>query len=183
MLHNGNILEDCDSCPIRKVELCHPSTIYDREPPCAFVDEDIEAEEWIKQEYERIKRYEAAVDKRIKAERERKAKQEAAQKRCKESQWHVHKETEEIKRLKKKIAKNERILSRADSLAFAFNMTNQMFGYEERKQINPNNPLQLEIESCKKRIAEIEAIKKQKLKEFRQSRNESAHRTPTPTGE
>lgn len=171
MLYNGNILEDCDSCPIRKAELCHPSTIYDREPPCAFVDEDIEADEWIKKKLEQIKRYEEAEEKRIKVEQERKVKQEIAQKCRAESKWYVHIETEEIKRLKKCISANVKILSRADSLATAINLTNNMFGYAERKEISPNNPLLLEIEKCNKRIAEIEFIKRQKLKELRAARS------------
>lgn len=173
MLVNGTILEDCDNCPIRNAELCHPSMCFDNDPPCSFAPDDMKASEWIKQKLEQNKRYEAIEKKRIVAERERKAKQELSKKRKQEAKWHVMQETRQINNLKKRIRANELILSRADSFAFATNMTNEMFGYSTRVKIQTNNPLSAEIEECKIQIKEIEAIKRQKLKELRNRRKDA----------
>jgi len=175
MLYNGEpIGEDCDTCPIREAELCYPSMCYDTEPPCSFSEYDnIEAQDYIKECREAERRREAWEDKQIKSAKLKAEKNAIANKRRKEAKWHVYKETEEIKRLNKRIDANEKLLSLADSLATAINITNEMFGYSERKQIVPNSQLQTEIDTYRKRIQELESIKKEKLNALRRNRKRS----------
>lgn len=164
---------ECEDCPLNDGECCPGGyTSNGRgepiEPPCCMFDDDTDMEEWLDGYYERQSRREDAEDRRMRAQKEKEAKNKITQERRRRSKLHVLSETQEIKRLQKRIAANNSAMRLADSLAFAFNATNEMFGYSERYNAEKAmRPAEIENKELQQRIDELSAIKKQKLKEFR----------------
>ena len=172
-------IDDCDSCPLREEGLCkagefNPSSDGAYEPICDSFDPDEEVDAIIRDLWDRVYRAEAAYDARVKAAREKEQRKQIAQKRSSEARWHVMSETREIRRLRDRIAKNEAAVNFASSLAFAFNTTNEMFGYEECYKPRRNEAIEAENEQMTQRIKELEQIKKAKLAELRQQRRQDA---------
>lgn len=173
-------VDDCDICPLREEGLCkagefNPSPDGAYEPICDSFNPDDDVDEIIAGIHENIRRYEDIEDRRIQRERERKAKNDLANKRRREAAWHVRTETREIRILHDRIAKNKAAVHFAQSMADAFNFANEMFRYEERYR--PKSELEQRVEAENKehseRIKELEAIKKQKLTELRKRRKEA----------
>ena len=165
---------ECDSCPLNDGEICPGGMTSNGrgepvEPPCCSFDDDTDMEEWVRKYYEYQRKCDEAEDARIKAQREKEAKNAIARERRRKSQRHVWHENHEIKLLKQKIAKNERMAEFARSLAEAFNTTNKMFRYGERIEIKERTKTDIENDEMRERIAELKATKKEKLKAFRKN--------------
>jgi hypothetical protein len=147
------------------------------EPPCMYWDDENEDVDDI---YHRMFmsriRYEEAEDKKYKREQEAKKKKEEKAKKARDARWHVRTEQREITSLRRRIRSNKKLLSFANSWATATNITNEMFGYEERLEIKKKNPLEIENEKLQARIDELDKIKKEKLKQFRAKRKESENK-------
>lgn len=169
-------LEDCTGCPVKKAEYCSGGFVCyggePIEPPCCSFDDDTDLEQWVQQRELAQLRYEEAEDRRIEKQREKEAKNEQAQKLRREAKYHVWQETQEIKRLRKRISANEAAVRLAQSLSFAVNMTNEMFGYQERVKPKYEQEIDSQNEQYRQRIAELEAIKKEKLKQLRNERKD-----------
>lgn len=137
---------DCDDCPIKKAQLCGFATCreFNSDPPCSFADGEQDMNDWIKDKNEQIRRIEDYESKKI---REQKRKKEIARKRAETTrQMKIFCSTErkEIARLEKAIKALTKTINTAQSMVFAFNSTNEMFGYSERKQVNPELTIQLD---------------------------------------
>jgi hypothetical protein len=163
-----------DGCPIYKDGICPGGmACYGGapvEPPCVCFDDDTDVEEWISDYWDGVERYEAMEDKKIAKEKARIEKNKIKAARRRESRLEVWHETAEIKRLRKEIAANNVIVSFAESMTFAFNATNEMFKYPERKSVNRAS-VNKKNEQLKTRIQELEKIKKAKLAALRKRRN------------
>lgn len=169
--------DDCDNCPLKQHDICSGGwQCYGGEPiepPCCSFNDDTDLDKWVDDYFERQRVWEDAEGRRIQAEQKRKERNALAQKRRREAKWAVRHESNEIKILRKRIAANEAALRLASSLAFAFNTTNEMFGYDERANPKHDNAIEHENEKYRERIAELEAIKKEKLKQLRKQRSEA----------
>ena len=161
-------IEDCESCPIKKAELCgYGSSCYGGipiDPPCCFFEDDTDIDEWIKEAYDRQRRYEEYQDKLI---REKKAKEQRAKKAADTRQkmrLYCMAEIVEIKTLEKRLKAYEKELSFARSLAFAINHTNEMFRCSERLTEKPE--AQKTIDELKNQIEIAKEKYKTKRKEF-----------------
>lgn len=168
--------EDCDNCPLKQNDICSGGwQCYGGEPiepPCCSFNDDTDLDKWVDDFFKRQRAWEDAEDRRIQAEQKRKEQNALAQKRRREAKWAVRHETNEIKTLRKRIAANEAAARLASSLAFAFNTTNEMFGYEERVEPKHKSAIEQENEKYRELIVELEAIKKEKLKQLRKQRSE-----------
>ena len=167
-------LTDCpNGCPVYEEGICTGGyACYGGdpiEPPCTSFDDDTDLDEWILRYHDRQRRFDEAEDKRIKAEKAKQERNAIAKKRRMESAWEVRSETREIKSLKKRISGNEAVMRLAESLAFAVNITNEMFRYSERVSTK-NEPILRENERMRERIAELETIKKGKLQALNKQR-------------
>ena len=167
-------IEDCDLCPIKKAELCGGgSSCYGGspiDPPCCWFEDDTDLDEWIKEAYERQRRYEEYQDKLI---REKKAKEEKAKKAADtrhKMRLYCMAEIVEIKTLEKRLKAYEKELSFARSLAFAINHTNEMFKYPERLTEKPE--AQKTIDELKNQIEVAKEKYKAKRKEFYANRKQ-----------
>lgn len=157
-------IEDCSECPIKDEGICPGGWTSGAggqpiEPPCASWDADEEVEDYIQGYYARIQAHEEYEDRLWKEQQEKNAKNEIARQKRQYIKLYCISEQCEVKRLKKELASYEKAASLADSFATAFNITNKMFGYDERRQVNP--ALASKIESLKNELE----IAKQKLKE------------------
>ena len=167
-------LEDCDQCPLND-EYCKggmtssPSGVP-IEPPCTCWNPDDDLDDLYNNMVEGQRRYEEAEDKRWKKEEEKRKANEEKAKRAREARYITYLETKQITRLRKKIKNNNKFLNFAKSFASAVNMTNEMFGYEERIVEKPKNILEIENEELQIKIDELEKVKKEKLKELRNKR-------------
>ena len=160
--------DDCSPCPLLEDEICPGGTTcygdQPIEPPCFSFYDDTDLDEWVKEYFEREKRYEEYQEKLI---REKKAKEEKAKKAAETRhamRLYCMAEIVELKSLKKRLAEYEKAYSLAQSLAFAINSANEMFRYPERVKEKPE--IQQRIEDLKVQIAETEACYKANRKEF-----------------
>lgn len=168
-------LENCDQCPLKEAEICPGGYTSDYcgeplEPPCCSFDDDTDLDEWVARHFEYERRCEEREDKQIREKAARDAKNKRAQELRNQAKRHVWIETHEIKRKRKAIAANEGAMHFTLSFAEAFNFANEAFGYSERVESKTKNPLEIENERLRQEIAELEAVKKRKLKELRESR-------------
>lgn len=157
---------DCEECPIRKAKYCGYATCreFSSDLPCSFADPDQDMDDWVRQKDELCRRYEARQELQERKERERK---EVARKRtetARQIKSYCRLERQEISRLQKEIRSLEKIITTAECWVAAFNSTNKMFGYAERKQVSPKLTAQLEI--SKERLKVAEEKYKQKRKDF-----------------
>lgn len=161
-------IEDCDICPIKQAELCSGGyDCYDGspiEPPCCSFDDETDLDKWIKEAFDRQKKHEEYENK---IEREKREKQERANKSAKtrrEMRFYCREEIATIKTLEKRLKSIENSLSLANSLAFALNITNEMFGYSERVKATPE--AQKTIDKLKEDIQIAKEKYKIKRKKF-----------------
>lgn len=167
-------IEDCDLCPIKEAELCGGgASCYGGspiDPPCCFFEDDTDLDEWIKEAYDRRRRYEEYQDKLA---REKKAKEEKAKKAADtrhKMRLYCMAEIVEIKTLEKRLKAYEKELSFARSLAFAINHTNEMFKYPER--LTEKSEAQKTIDELKEKIEIAKEKYKAKRKEFYANRKD-----------
>lgn len=157
-------IEDCSECPIKEEKICPGGWISGAggvpiEPPCASWDGDEEVDDYIEGYYASVLAREEWEDRMWKEEQKRKRKSEIARQKRQYLKAYCSSESYEVKRLRKELKSYESATSLADSFATAFNITNEMFGYVERRQVNP--AFASKIESLKKELE----IAKQRLKE------------------
>lgn len=163
-------LEDCESCPLHgDGDLCSSfsSVPHLSEPPCVSSNDDL------------ISNYiDGYYDYRDELSREHEKKelrQKDIQKRkekARQTQWYVRDETIAIKRQRKFIAALEGQLHFAESIGNAFSLVHSMIERKDiRLQENENmKALRRSIEDAKTKLQELEATKKQKLKEYRKGK-------------
>lgn len=157
-------IEDCSECPIKDEGICPGGWTSGAggqpiEPPCASWDADEEVEDYIQGYYARIQAREEYEDRLWKEQQEKKYKNEIARQKRQYIKLYCISERCEVKRLKKELASYEKAASLADSFATAFNITNKIFGYDERKVVN------LQITTKINELKEQLKIAQRKLKE------------------
>ena len=163
---------DCSNCPILKEGIYKGGWTSDGngnpiEPPCTGIGEEEELEEWIEHYYDSVRRHEEFLERKWEEEQKRKRKNEIIRRKRLYSNAYCAAERAEVKLLKKRIRSEEKVLSLADSIVSAFNATNEVFGYSERKRINPI--AKAEIENLKNQLKDAENRLKKKRKECRKT--------------
>lgn len=163
-------IEDCSECPIKDEGICPggwTSGVGGQpiEPPCASWDADEEVEDYIQGYYARIQAREEYEDRLWKEQQEKKHKNEIARQKRQYIKLYCISERCEVKRLKKELASYEKAASLADSFATAFNITNKIFGYDERKVVNPQ--ITTKINELKEQLKIAQRKLKEKQKEGR----------------
>lgn len=157
-------IEDCSECPIKDEGICPGGWTSGAggqpiEPPCASWDADEEVEDYIQGYYARIQAREEYEDWLLERQREKKRKNEITRQKREYIKLYCISERCEVKRLKKELASYEKAASLASSFATAFNVTNEMFGYAERKTVNPQittriNELKEQLEIAQRKLKE-----------------------------
>lgn len=163
-------LDDCEQCPLYKEEICPGGMTSSPggipiEPPCCGFDDDTDLDAWVSDYFERQRRHEAYLDEQYKKQQEKKRKADLKKRRQQFLKFYCYSEAYDVKKLKKQIKAIENAISFAESMAFAFNMANEMFQYEERTQVNPKANEQLE--KLKEQLKEAEEKLKTKREEGR----------------
>ena len=165
-------IEDCDECPIKDEGIC-PGGITSGaggipiEPPCTSWDGDEEVDDYIRGYYASVLAREEWEDRMWEEEQKRKRKNEIAKRKRQYLKIYCIAERCEVKQLKKELNSYERAASFANSFVTAFNITNEMFGYSERKEINP--ALKDKIDSLKEKLEIAEQKLKEKQRECRRT--------------
>lgn len=158
---------ECDSCPLHIEGLCnsgmsdHNGVHHD--PPCVWFKDDTDLEEEVVRVYERMNKREAYAEKQYDAQQKRHAKNELAKKRRYATSRHVYQETQEIKRLKKKIGSIYSIYAMGSAFSFANSM---MSGNSYKEDTSKRDA---EVAEVEEEIARLEQVKKDKLKAFRKT--------------
>lgn len=163
-------IDDCEQCPLLKEEICTGGwTSFPSgtpiEPPCCGFDDNTDLERWIEDYYENQRRYEEYLDRKWETEQEKKRKAEIAKKKRNYLKWYCFDEKLEVKRAKKRLSAHQAAISLGESIAFAFNTTNEMFGYSER--LKKNQKADEELKRLENALAEAETKLKEKQKEGR----------------
>lgn len=162
-------IDDCSICPLKDEGLCSGGWVCyggePIEPPCASWDSDEEVEDYIESMHASISEKEEYED-RLREEREKKRrKNEIAKRKRRYLEIYCCSEKREVESLKKQIQSYESIERFADSIATAFNITNEMFRYPERKEVNPE--ITERLKSLREKLKEAEQKLKDKQKECR----------------
>ena len=164
--------DDCASCPIKRAELCTGGyACYGGspvEPPCCSFDDDTDLDEWVKDAFERRKRYEEYQDKIAKQDKAKKEKAKKAVETRREMRFYCRSEINQLKSCKKQLEAYKSSLRLASSFAQAFNITNEMFGYSERLKQKPE--VQKTIDDLETKIKEAKQKYEAKRKEFYNNR-------------
>lgn len=157
-------IEDCSECPIKDEGICPGGWTSGAggqpiEPPCTSWDADEEVEDYIQGYYARIQAREEYEDRLWKEQQEKKRKNEIARQKRQYIKLYCISERCEVKRLKKELASYEKAASLASSFVSAFNITNEIFGYAERKTVNPQittriNELKEQLEIAQRKLKE-----------------------------
>lgn len=100
-----------------------------------------------------------------KKEKRRNEKNEIAKRKRQYLNIYCYSEKHDVKSLKKQIKSYESIERFADSIATAFNITNEMFRYPERKEVNPE--IAEKLKSLREQLKKAEQKLKDKQKECR----------------
>lgn len=157
-------IEDCSECPIKDEGICPGGWTSGAggqpiEPPCTSWDADEEVEDYIQGYYARIQAREEYEDRLWKEQQEKKRKNEIARQKRQYIKLYCISERCEVKRLKKELASYEKAASLASSFVSTFNITNEIFGYAERKTVNPQittriNELKEQLEIAQRKLKE-----------------------------
>ena len=163
-------IQDCEQCPLYKEE-CPGGMVSSAagipiEPPCTSWDEDQDLDYYMDGFYSSKMVYEDYQENLYITEEIKKEKQKIKNKRARESRLYVYRETKEIRSLKKSY-KN---LCSIESLANAFSITNEMFNIDDKRPGEVKSITEIKKEEILQRIATLEHIKKQKLRDLRDSR-------------
>lgn len=157
---------DCAECPIAKAEFCSYAQCieFNSDPPCSFVDPNQDMGDWIKEKREQIERIEAREQERV---LKQKAKDEAARKRAettRQMKSYCHNEIQSVKFYEELVKATESDIKTAECMVFAFNTTNEMFGYSQRKEVAPY--LFRVLEEAKQKLVLAQEAYESKRKEF-----------------
>ena len=165
-----NDLGDCEPCPFLN-EFCPGGFTVDgrgepMEPPCVnWKDLDADLEDLYVEASRRRANYEKNLLLQWRKEEEKKAKDALAAERRRASKRHVFAETQEIKRLRDILRTNINSFEFARSFREAMSFANTL----RSESVEMVDPFAEENEELRRRIAELEEIKKQKQKEFRKT--------------
>lgn len=166
---------DCELCPLLKEKICPGGgTCYGGkpiEPPCCSMDEDTDLDQWIADYYDRQRQYEKYLEEKDRKEREKKEKAKKAADTRRAMRTYCYSEIYALKQAKKSLKAQEAAERMAQTLANAFNMTNEMFRYEERFCIKPE--ISERVIAIRQRVEECEAAYKMKREEFYKKRKEA----------
>lgn len=162
-------IDDCSICPLPVEGLCPGGMVCyggePIEPPCTSWDGDEDVEDYIESVHASILEREEYED-RLREEREKKKrKNEIAKRKRQYLNIYCYSEKHDAKSLKKQIKSYESIERFADSIATAFNITNEMFRYPERKEVNPE--IAEKLKSLREQLKKAEQKLKDKQKECR----------------
>ena len=163
-------LEDCESCPLHgDGDLCSSfsSMPHMSEPPCVTSNDDLISDY--------IDGYYDYQDELSREQEKKEQKQKELQKRkekARQTRWYVSNETIAIKRQRKFIALLESRIRFAENVGDAFSLVHSMLERKDVKfQENDNmKALRRALEDAQAKLIELEATKKQKLKEYRISK-------------
>ena len=141
------------------------------EPPCTGwdrYDDDTTLDE-IYDDYESAQRaWERHLDEEYEIERALKEKKEKASKTRKAMESYCYSERLDIKVLNKRIKAQKAFINRLECFASAFNITNEMFKYEDRVKANPE--LYKALEQMEADLVEAQERYALKRKEFYQKK-------------
>lgn len=170
MLLFKDLGEDCDACPLYKEHICpggwSGSPNGPIEPPCCGFDDDTDLDAWVEDYYARQEELEKARHQKWEAEQEKKRKAEIAKKKRNYLNYYCISERMAVDQAKKQLQAYQSSIHMARDLAFAFNMTNKMFGYKERYDENVGDSKEKELEAA---YEEAKAVLKAKQKECRKT--------------
>lgn len=159
---------DCpDDCPLYKEEICTGGGMKcyggePIEPPCCSMDEEEDLDAWVDNYYEIQRKYKEHLDRQEEKRKLKEHKNEVLRRKRQYTRSFCYSEIQTIKRIKKQIKSYKSAKSFAQSLTFAFNTTNEMFGYEERKVVNPQIDKELNRLELQLKDAEYALVKKRK---------------------
>jgi len=167
-------LEDCDQCQLFN-DLCSGGWTSSPsgnpiEPPCTCWNPDDDLDELYDSAVASQLAHEEYLKRKWKEEDNLKKKKEEKAKKAREARMITYSENRQITQLRREIRRNNEILNFARSFSSAVNMTNEMFGKEERIVEKPKNLLEIENEELQERINELDKIRKEKLKQLRNKR-------------
>jgi hypothetical protein len=167
-------IEDCSNCPLSNTEYCAGGMTSNPggtpiEPPCCSwgPEDEIEVEDYESKAIARDKYYDRIYEEKKKLEEKRKLKN----KRAREARIYVYIETKEIKKLRKRIEANCRLIS----LANAVSTVNGMMRIEDSRPSSTKSLLELENKELQNKIKQLKKIKKEKLKELRGKRKNGSN--------
>lgn len=177
-------LEDCDQCPLFK-DLCPGGMTSSPsgdpiEPPCTCWEPDDDLDELYNNANANILAHEEYLDRKWAEEEKLRKSKGGKAKKARESKWATHSESRQITRLRRQIRNNNKLLNFSRQFASAVNMTNEMFGREERIVEKSKNPLEIENEKLQAKIDEIDKVRKEKLKQLREKRKLEASHNAQP---
>lgn len=160
-------IEDCSECPLKDEGLCPGGWTSGAggipiEPQCAEWDEEEDVEDYISSVYASIAAREEYEDRLWK---EKQRKNEIAKKKRRYINSYCISERLTVKSLKKQIKNYENAERFASSLVAAFNITNEMFRYPERKEVNP--AITEKLQTLREELEKAEQNLKDKQKECR----------------
>lgn len=165
-------IEDCENCPLLKEEICPGGMTSSPsgtpiEPPCCSFDDDTDLDQWIEDYYDGQRWWEEYLDRKYEEEQKKKHKADIAKRKRNYLKIYCTSERIEVKRARKCLSAHQAAVSLAESMAFAFNTTNEMFGYSERASVNTNDDK--ELKRLQNALAEAEIRLKEKQKEGRKT--------------
>ena len=163
-------IEDCSECPLKDEGLCPGGWTSGAggipiEPQCAEWDEEEDVEDYISSVYASIAAREEYEDRLWKEKQEKQLKNENAKKKRRYINSYCISERLTVKSLKKQIKNYENAERFASSLVAAFNITNEMFRYPERKEVNP--AITEKLQTLREELEKAEQNLKDKQKECR----------------
>lgn len=165
-------LEDCDGCPLLIEELCNGGMSVSGsgtpiEPPCCSMDDDTDLDEWIKDYYERKRRWEKQESERLRKKKEKDYKNDVAKRKRQFLKSYCYKEQKQVKDLEKSIKSFSKYIDKIDSYVTAVNITNEMFGYSDRLEVN--NAYNLKLKSLEDSLLKAKENLKKKQQECRET--------------
>lgn len=165
-------INSCEQCIINEEKICTGDWVSSPngepiEPPCLEFEDNTDLSEWVRKYYRYQTKYE---DEKMLEEKRNRKKEETLKRKQQYLNNYCSKELYRVKQIKQLIENREKLVQTANDLAFAFNTTNEMFGYSEKMQVNPRLNNQLEILKEKLQVAENDLKEKQekgrKTKEY-----------------
>lgn len=163
-------IEDCSECPLKDKELCPGGWTSGAggipiEPPCAGWDGEEDVDDYISSVRANIIANEEYEDRLWKEKQEKQRKNEITKRKRRYINSYCISERLAVESLKKQIKSYEDVERFASSLAAAFNITNEMFRYPERKEVNP--AIMEKLQTLKEELKKAEQNLKDKQKECR----------------
>ena len=163
-------IEDCSECPLKDEGLCPGGWTSGAggipiEPPCAGWDGDEDVEDYISSVHASIIAEEEYEDRLWAEKQDRQRKNKIATRKRRYINSYCISERVAVEKLEKQIKSYEGVERFASSLAAAFNITNEMFRYPERKEVNP--AITEELQTLREKLEKAKQNLKDKQKECR----------------